>query len=359
MNSANPSRFLVLLLTLSVFPAPIRAQNRVTVSQMQEFLTSKQTAKQSDADVANRVGSVALSEQLTSATFSRLLNEASIGPQTIEQLQLLAFASIFKPPPLAELPDVPVPDSAARQKMISAAVSYVNTTLKQLPDFLATRTTLSFEKTLAQSPRHAKPQAIMQLARKSHREVAYRNGHEVEDSASTESGLTTWGEFGPILKTVLGDSFVGNVEWARWQKGETGALLAVFRFAVPQSASHYLIDFCCYRKSKDDPQEYSFRSKPGYRGELYIDPATGVIDRITLQAELTDADPVTTSSIAVQYGPVVIGGKNYVCPIQGIAVSEVHNLVMESDGIGLERHINVVQFTNYQKFGSTSRIIPK
>jgi hypothetical protein len=327
---------------------------------MQEFLTSKQTAKQSDADVANRVGSVALSEQLTSATLSRLLNDANIGPKTIEQLQLLAFASIFNAPPRAELPDVPVPDSAARQKMTSAAVSYVNTTLKQLPDFLATRTTLSFEKTLAQTgPRHAKPQAIMQLARKSHREVAYRNGHEIEDAASAESGLTTWGEFGPILKTVLGDSFVGNVEWARWQKSETGALLAVFRFAVPQSASHYLIDFCCYRKSKDDPEEYSFRSKPGYRGELYIDPATGFIERITLQAELTDADPVTTSSIAVQYGPVVIGGKNYVCPIQGIAVSEVHNLVMESDGIGLEKHINVVQFTNYQKFGSTSRIIPK
>jgi hypothetical protein len=61
----------------------------------------------------------------------------------------------------------------------------------------------------------------------------------------------------------------------------------------------------------------------------------------------------------VQYGYVDIGGKNYVCPIQGIAVSDVHNLVMESDGVGLEKHINVVQFLNYHKFGSTSRILSK
>jgi hypothetical protein len=246
--------------------------------------------------------------------------------------------------------------------MISAAVSYVNTTLQLLPDFLATRTTLSFENTLVQQsgPMRAKPKAAMHIARESHREIAYRNGREIADAASTDSGLTTWGEFGPILKTVLGDSFMGNVEWARWQTSETGALLAVFRFTVPQSASHYLIDFCCYQKSKDDPVQYSFREKPGYRGEIYLDPATGVIARITLQAELADADPVTSSGIAVQYGSVDIGGKSYVCPIQGIAVSEVHNLVMESvDGVGLEKHINVVHFLNYHKFGSTSRILPK
>jgi hypothetical protein len=76
----------------------------------------------------------------------------------------------------------------------------------------------------------------MQLARESNHEVGYRNGREMKDANSTDSGLTTWGEFGPILKTVFADSFVGNVEWIRWQSSETGALLAVFRFSVPQSA---------------------------------------------------------------------------------------------------------------------------
>jgi len=361
LKSLNPSRCLTILLTFAATAVPVRAQTRVTVAQLQQFLTSKQAAKQSDADLADRLGSVALSEQLTPATLSRLLARTDIGPKTDEQLQLLAFASIFNPPPRAELPDTSAPDSAARQKMISAAVNYVNTTLKLLPDFLATRTTSSFENTIEQTGlRHTRPKATLHIVRESHREIAYRNGREVADAASTDSGLTTWGEFGPILKTVLGDSFMGNVDWARWQKSESGAPLAVFRFTVPQSTSHYLIDFCCYQKSKDDPVQYPFREKPGYHGELYVDPTTGAIDRITLQADLTDADPVTASGIAVQYGLVDIGGKNYVCPIQGIAVSEVHNLVMESvDGVGLERHINVVHFLNYHKFGSTSRILAK
>lgn len=360
LKPLNPLRCLMILVAFFVLPIPLGAQVGVTVAQLQRFLTSKQAAKESDADLAIQLSSVVLSEQLTPVTLSRLLAEADIGPKIAEQLQLLAFASVFNPPPRVEIPNAPLPDSAARQRIISAAVSYVNTTLHQLPDFLATRTTLSFEKTLAQKgPKHPRPKTTMQLARRSNHEVAYLNGREMKDPNSTDSGLTTWGEFGPILKTVFADSFVGNVEWIRWQSSETGTLLAVFRFSVPQSASHYLIDFCCYRKSKEDPQEYSFRYKPGYHGELYIDPATGAIDRITLQSELTDADPVTASSIAVQYGHVDIGGKNYVCPIQGIAVSEVHNLVMESDGVGLEKHINVVQFLNYHKFGSTSRILSK
>jgi hypothetical protein len=142
-------RCFIILVALFVLPVPLGAQIGVTIAQLQRFLTSKQAAKESDADLAIQLGSVALSEQLTPVTLSRLLAEADIGPKTAEQLQLLAFASVFNPPPRAEIPNSPPPDSAARQRIISAAVSYVNTTLQQLPDFLATRTTLSFEKTLA------------------------------------------------------------------------------------------------------------------------------------------------------------------------------------------------------------------
>jgi hypothetical protein len=355
----NPFRCFVILLIFLFPAAPVHAQTQVTVAQLRQFLTSKQAAKESDSDLADRLSSVAVSEQLTPPTLSRLISGTGFGPKSAEQLQLLAFTSIFNPPPRTELPDIPAPDSAARQKMISAAMAYVNISLKLLPDLLATRTTSSFDNTLGQTEqKHARPKATMHIVRQSHREIAYRNGSEIADAASTDSGLTTWGEFGPILKTVLGDSFMGSVEWTRWQTSETGAPLAVFRFTVPKASSHYLVDFCCYQKSKDDPVQYPFREKPGYRGELYLDPATGVISRITLQADLTDADPVTKSEIAVQYGPVNIGGKNYVCPIQGIAVSEVRNLVMESvDRVGLEKHVNVVRFLNYHKFGSTARIL--
>jgi hypothetical protein len=91
-------------------------------------------------------------------------------------------------------------------------------------------------------------------------------------------------------------------------------------------------------------------------------PARDQLSSVALEqlTPATDVDPVTISAIAVQYGLVDIGGKKYVCSIQGIAVFKVHHLVMETvDGVGLEKHINLLYFLNYHKFGSTSRILPK
>jgi hypothetical protein len=108
----------------------------------------------------------------------------------------------------------------------------------------------------------------------------------------------------------------------------------------------------------DDPADYRFRDKPAYAGEIYVDPANGEIDRITLDAELDQDGLVSRSAIAVQYGHVIIGGKQYVCPLWSIAVSNFHNALIEKiDGIGTERHLNETEFTNYHKFGSSSRIL--
>ena len=66
------------------------------------------------------------------------------------------------------------------------------------------------------------------------------------------------------------------------------------------------------------------------------------------------------SGTAVQYGRVNIGGKDYICPVRGVAVLEVHNLVMEvTDKVGPERLVNEVRFNSYHKFASTVRILPE
>jgi hypothetical protein len=156
----------------------------------------------------------------------------------------------------------------------------------------------------------------------------------------------------------LGDSTDATLQWSRWQASDTGAQLAVFRYAIPSSASHYTVDFCCFQKSLDEPVDYEFHDKPGYTGEIYIDPANGEITRITLDAKLNDGDPVTRSAIAVQYGRVPIGGKQYVCPLWSIAISDFQNSLIEKiDGTGTESHLNETEFTNYHKFGSSSRIL--
>ncbi|MGA8741042.1 MAG: hypothetical protein WB561_07640 [Terracidiphilus sp.] len=362
---------LSILLIVLVLVNPIRAATRVTVAQLEQFLTSKQASKEPDGEIADRLGSVQLTEQLTAQTLARIESQANLGPRTMEQLRLIANSSIFFAPPSGELPTIAAPDQVLQQRMLKSAIEYVDDALQHLPDFLALRTTDSFDNTPQQAgPKHGKPKAELRLVRESRREIAYRNGKEIVDSASdpgnsqpessTFTGFTTKGEFGPVLKTILTDSFKGSVVWNRWQTSESGGLVAVFRYGVPKSVSHYVVDFCCYQKSRDDPQSFRFRYLAGYHGELYLDPTTGVVDRITLEAELTEDDPVMVSSSAVQYGRVNIGGKSYVCPVRGVAASEVHNLNMELvDKVGPERLINEVRFSSYHKFASTVRIFPE
>ena len=161
-----------------------------------------------------------------------------------------------------------------------------------------------------------------------------------------------------MLAVIFGDSSDASMQWKRWQTSDSGTLLAVFAYRVSRLDSHYTVDFCCYRESDDDPTDHSFRDQPAYHGEISGDPTNGEINRITLEAELSDSDPVSRSAIAVQYGKVMIGERSYLCPIRGVAISELYNADMQKAyGISLERHVNKVEFTHYHKFGSTARIL--
>jgi hypothetical protein len=338
------------LLLLSSLASPLltaQVQTTVTVAQLEEFLHSKGAAHESDAELAEQLNTVTLSEQLTPPAFARLAGLNSVGPQTTDQLRLLAAVSILCAPPAAELPALPAPDAAAQQQILESAGRYVNETLRHLPDFLATRETLSFNDVPERSSKHAKPRAILHFVGTHQQEIAYRNGSETD--ASSPPGFTTWGEFGPALKIALADSAAGTLAWSRWQKGEIAAQVAVFRYTVPAAASHYFVDFCC---------DVSFRGTPAYHGEISIDPATGTIERITMEPELPDSSSIPALGLAVLYGRVVIGGVGYVCPTRSLATSTVRIPDPEApDGSYSRTYVNEVSFVGYHKFGSTARMV--
>ena len=338
----------------------------VTVAQLEQFLNSKQASKESDEGIAERLNEVALSEELAGATLARVLAEAGSRPKTAEQIELLAAESVFRTPPIDEKPREPAPDAATQQRMLDGARAYVNGALQHLPDLLAVRVTRSFDNTITDlHPKHGRPKAEMHFAGEHRREMVYRNGREVAETAKgtgsdTVAGLSTWGEFGGILKVVLNDAFSGNVRWERWQRNEAGTRVAVFGYAIPEQSSHYSIDFCCYLPSLENPVELPFHATPGYHGELFVDPREGTIERITVEADLKESDPVVTSAMEVEYGGVEIGGRRVICPVRGVAVTETRNLQMELvDGVGMERHTNLVKFVDYHRFGSTIQVFPE
>ena len=74
---------------------------------------------------------------------------------------------------------------------------------------------------------------------------AFRDGQETvvpaaesKTNAPAMNGLTTKGEFGPILFTVLLDITHSTVKWNHWEQ-IPGKTLAVFVFNVPREQSHY------------------------------------------------------------------------------------------------------------------------
>ena len=195
--------------------------------------------------------------------------------------------------------------------------------------------------------------------------VVYRDGKEVinprdwgKHSHHPEGeGLITRGTFGPILSVMFVDAaHSGGFTWSGWERGGAGAV-AVFRYRVPKEQSHYSVGTHGPPGDQGDATQVS-----GYHGEMAIDPATGTILRVTVQAEQPLGSPIRQSDIMVEYGPVAIGGKTYTCPVRIFSIADMGSMVVlgplgESASVPDTPHLNDVTFDNYHQFRSESRIL--
>ena len=359
-------RFVGMILGYFAISIPSCALGQnVTIMQLRDFLLDQHKSRYSDQETASRLSLAALSEQLTDQALSRIITETMPGPESVEQLRLLADESIFVAPLSGESLSPPSPSLQAQQSMVRAGTEYAQGALQHLPNFLAIRHTRRFDNTPQKSgDKHAQPKIQLHWAGEFKNEIAFRNGTELPDNppaqhmiSTIHDGFTSNREFGPILLEVVRDFGQGGIAWARWEIDPKYGQLAVFHYAVPKSASHYLVDFCCYI-DPESSANLSFRDFPAYHGEVVLNPESGVIRRITIQADLDDSALVLKSNLAVEYGTVEIGGQAYVCPVRSIATTALHNPQMKRiDGIGIERHLNEVQYIDYHKFGSTHRIV--
>jgi hypothetical protein len=316
-------RRLALLLLVAGIVLPCFASRRVTVERLEQLIAAAQG--KTDADVAERLSGLELTERLSDAEVDRL--RASL-PGVKSQLTLIAIAdaSAFLGPPAQEIVSAPGPDNAAQRRMLDLAVDYAGKALSRLPNFFATRETTLF----MDAPVRAAYGTLaifqsLEPAAKSGATVLYRDGKQVVDASGTngdkpgsvEVGLITSGEFGPMLGTVLSDAAQGTVAWSRWEQGDYGQE-AVFRYTVLKEKSHYDVKFCCVSMKGG---RSVFQRVSGYHGEITIDPDTGTILRLTMQADLKPAYPMARADLMVEYGPVEIGSKTYICPVRSVAIA--------------------------------------
>ena len=394
-------RKLTILLTAAVIALPAFAVHRVTVDKLHSWLAAHNAPNHFDNDIARQISTLQLTERLTPATLAALKTEFAPGPKSSQALDLLADCSVILDPPPTDFASRPPPDAAALTAMIKATVHFVGTTLRQMPDFMATRITESYDDNdplvakgmpdTTEDPNLIAPHNLMIPVGTFSQHITYRDGREVPSESKEASqkpseappGFSTRGEFGPVLSMVLLDASKGKLTWSHWEQFES-RIVAVFHYQVPQTASHYAVDYCCLSAGQDRPSgaifvqagpnqaihveansqfpganqiNDSYRGTPSYHGSIFLDPATGAILRITLDAELNPSEPITRNASSIDYGSVEIGGKKFICPIRSVAISLTRAYLKDQPGIRTILHINRTEFTNYHRFGSSIQIV--
>jgi hypothetical protein len=355
---------LLLLMFLATLTPSCFAARQITVQQLESVLSSANGKP--DAEVARQLSEVELSERLSTANLSRLQTE-SPGLKSRQALLVLADLSAFLPLPPAEVPVKAPPDFATQRQILARTVDYVLKTIHQLPNLSTMRVTAGFQSTPWQPERGPSEtlnhQPLHPLGTYS-ASIMYRDGGEVVQASSTHSapvaeGLTTSGEFGPILNTALLDAARGKLAWSHWEQSAQG-MQAVFHYTVPAERSHYEVKYCCMWRQNGD--RVYFQQFTGYQGDIAVDPSVGTISRLTLMADLNPTDPLVKAGILVEYGPVVIAGRTYTCPTRSVALStglEIRDLQQGSvNSLGLmQTSLNDSVFEQYHVFRSQVRLL--
>ena len=368
----------VTLLLLCGMSWPAMAAKTMSVEQMEQLLIKLHG--QPDGKVAGKLDDVELTERVSLAQLEAWEAEFP-GVRTHEELVRLADISIFLNPPAAEVLGDPPPDTEAQVRILQRTLEYVRAKISRLPDFYATRVTTHFEDTLSQHmtysmgtigmgsglalPTQTAGVATTTESRALHSTgeyvttVTYRDGHEVldEDTGKRKReerrapGLTTSGEFGPIIGAVIDDLIHSGLRWRRWERGSSEPM-AVFSYAVPEGESHFRVGITNGNEVET--------SHPAYHGEIEIDPKTGVILRLIEVADMASPHEAIRASIAVDYAPVTIGDRSYICPVRAVAFSEIPVPTVSGTGgesVPVQINLNDVAFTRYHRFSAEARIV--
>ena len=359
-------RFAWILVVLFL-ASPAWAAKKITVQQLKDMLVSLQQGRKTDAEVATELKQVELTEELTRSAMNSLVSYVS-GPLSTEQIYVLEARSAVLPPPAVDLPATPAPDAAAQKAILDKAVDYTTKTYTQLPHLTATKTTIRFQDNAvviaAISGMHSGSSDVDPNLVQANRFIHYINSTEVPvdtqngaEKVSTAKDKTPWGQNGyialqgqgPVLSSVLQDAqAAGTISWLRWETINKKAA-AVFAFSVDKKKSHYAVSYCCFPASEQTGRmnfkasggngsgdytakgnlqthttyDQHFNATVPYHGEIFVDPGTGIVVRLILQAEFKAADDVQQEDQRIDYGPVKVDTKALVLPIKTVINTEV------------------------------------
>jgi len=355
------------ILMLLIAASPVWAAKSITVQQLKDLLTADQQAKKADADVANELKQVVLTEELTTATMNELAPLVP-GAATLEQVYVLEAKSAVLPPPASDIPSTPAPDAAAQKAILDKAIDYAGKTYAQLPMVTAMKTTIRFQDNVSamaassgmhsgatdnatSDPNIANAAQFVHYINTTQAPVNIHNGIEDNPLANDK---TKWGANGyialmgngPALGNVISEAQAdGKITFVRWET-VNGKAAAVFSYAVEKKKSHYAVNYCCFpdldqagmlsysaRSAASGPSAHgnlqtttdwkNYKATVPYHGEIFIEPDSGVVVRLVTQADFKNTDVVHVEDQRIDFLPVAVGGKTLVLPSKTIINTEV------------------------------------
>ena len=374
-------RWKWFLFLVALSPTLLPASSRkMTVGQLQDLLTGLHNAQKSDEQVANQLKQIELTEELTASalnSMAKLIN----GPQSTEQMYVLEARSSVLAPPDTDLPKTAPPDASAQRAMLAKAQDYVDKIYPRSPRFTATRLVARFQDGGAAMQSYSGNQIriedgndILWDHNNPYARLMSTHGDSIEiDKGIEKTGgkdTTPWGRNGlvnsmlpAIPLNALTNEVVssGKPKFLRWET-INGHPTAVFAFSVDKKESLYAINYCCFPETSSfstalfggGPTNVGgsnltsgslnagaaaspagngnfsyvadwnpFKAKSGYRGEVFLDPDSGIILRTIIEAKFKSSSVVHYEDIRVDYGSISIGGQNVYVPLSSFTIAEI------------------------------------
>jgi hypothetical protein len=211
--------------------------------------------------------------------------------------------------------------------------------------------------------------------------VDTQNGAEKVSSAKDK---TPWGQNGyiallgqgPVLSSVLQDAqTAGTISWLRWETINKKTA-AVYAFSVDKKQTHYAVNYCCFPESEQTgvlrysgassmsslgsytpsgnlqthtAYDQYFKAIVPYHGEIFVDPDTGIVVRLVLQAEFKSSDNVQQEDQRIDYGPVKVDATTLVLPVKTVInTMEIPNGDSGSAKFIIRHTLFTSEYKNYQ-----------
>ena len=317
------------------------AQATLTIEQLESFIRSSIELKQSDRDVANYLQSVKLRYRLSEGIIVEL-QAAGIGPKTAEALRALGEASKNLPPPpsvnATPPPEVPPPSSAEWKKVLEETRVYASNYTKQLPNFLCTQVTRRYIDPSGLEFWQTQDTLTARLSyfdQKEDYKLVSVNGGYTNVPYEKVGGATSMGEFGSMLREIFDRNAATTFNWERWATLR-GRRVYVFSYRVDQAHSQWWLIY-----------EERERYNPAYHGLIYVDRDTGVVSRVTLEAEeIPSTFPISAASTMLDYDLTEIGDQKYMLPLRAEMRMRHAKELTKND----------VEFRLYRKFSAEASV---